>query len=49
MSARGVERPYLNDSLRHRENQRLVRFDLNLYGDESLDPAAFAAAFNQNF
>jgi acetaldehyde dehydrogenase / alcohol dehydrogenase len=34
---------------RRRENQRLMRFDLNLYCDEALDPAALAAAFNKNF
>lgn len=34
---------------RRRDNQRLMRFDLNLYCDESLDPAALAAAFNKNF
>lgn len=34
---------------RRRENQRLARFDTNLFYDESLDPAAFSAAFNRNY
>ena len=34
---------------RRRENQRLMRFNTNLFYDESMDPAAFSAAFNNNF
>jgi acetaldehyde dehydrogenase/alcohol dehydrogenase len=34
---------------RRRENQRLARFDLNLYYDESLDAAAIARAYNKNY
>jgi len=34
---------------RRRENERLARFDLNLYYDESLDAAAIDAAFNKNY
>jgi acetaldehyde dehydrogenase / alcohol dehydrogenase len=34
---------------RRRENRRLAQFDLNLYYDESLTPAALAAAYNKNF
>ena len=33
---------------RRRENQRLMRFDANLFFDESLDAAAIAAAYNKN-
>ena len=33
---------------RRRENQRLKNFDLDLYYDESLDPAVITAAFNKN-
>ena len=34
---------------RRRENQRLMKFNLGLYFDESLDPSAVAAAYNRNF
>jgi acetaldehyde dehydrogenase/alcohol dehydrogenase len=34
---------------RRRENQRLMRFDMNLFLDESLDSAAIAAVYNRNF
>lgn len=34
---------------RRRENQRLMRFDLDMYYDDSLDPAVVTAAFNKNF
>jgi acetaldehyde dehydrogenase/alcohol dehydrogenase len=34
---------------RRRENQRLMRFNVNLFYDESLDPAAVAMAYNMNF
>lgn len=34
---------------RRRENQRLMRFNTNLFYDESIDPAAFSAAFNSNY
>lgn len=34
---------------RRRENQRLARFNLDLYYDESLDAAAITEAFNRNF
>ncbi len=34
---------------RRRENQRFMRFDANLFLDESLDAAAIAAAYNKNF
>ena len=33
---------------RRRENQRLMNFDLDMYYDESLDPAVITAAFNKN-
>ncbi len=34
---------------RRRENQRLLRADLHLFYDESLDPAAVVQAYNKNF
>ena len=34
---------------RRRENQRLMKFDLNLYYDESVSPTAIEAAYNCNF
>ncbi|MHB1036000.1 MAG: aldehyde dehydrogenase family protein [Pirellulales bacterium] len=34
---------------RRRENQRLAKFDLNLYYDESLDAATVEHAYNRNF
>lgn len=34
---------------RRRENHRLMRFNTNLFYDESIDPAAFSAAFNLNY
>ncbi len=34
---------------RRRENQRLMRFDMNLFLDDSLDAAAVSAAYNSNF
>ena len=34
---------------RRRENRQLMQFDTNLFYDESMDPAAFSAAYNRNF
>ena len=34
---------------RRRENQRLMRFNANLYYDDSLDAAAIALAYNKNY
>lgn len=33
---------------RRRENQRLMKFDTDMYFDESLEPAVITAAFNKN-